>query len=1015
MNDKKINMTGVTKWMFAILTMIVFVWFLLGELVLPREIEANTEQCEVFESDWSRVMPDGSIIPIEVPGKCDAEGWEAVSIETILPDKIEDKTWLCFRSSQQDMEIYIDQILRERYNTENSKPFGKTSMSAYIFVELMREDAGKTIKVVTTSDSAYAGVINSIYIGEKWGIWQFLLGQYGLPLAAACLLFVLGLVAAGISMAIRICYDKNVMLEYLGWGIFLAAVWLICESRLKQWIFPNISVVGALGFFTIMLLPFPFLIYVNALQQYRYAKYYHAMNAVGICNFLLCTFLQVTNQKDFLETMFLMHTWIVMAILLATVTICVDIKKKYIQEYYQVALGVTGMMVAAIMEIVLVYTNNGHSSGLMLCVGLLFLLVMASIKTGRDLLAMEYEKKRALFASESKTQFLANMSHEIRTPINSIMGMNEMISRESKEAEIIGYSDNIKRSSKMLLSLVDDILDFSEMESGKLKILESEYEVMPLFEDLGYALQDGAGKKGLAVEVHVDDRLPSVLSGDERRIRQIVLNLISNAVKYTKEGTIILKAEAFFAEGEQLTLLISVTDTGIGIQEENLEKLFESFSRLEMNKNRTLQGTGLGLSITKRLVENMQGEITVHSVYGQGSQFTVRIPQKITSQITIGELTKMKENSPEATLCQKSILKAPEASVLAVDDNEMNITVVKGLLKRTEIQLDTALGGEECLALCREKKYDLIFMDHMMPEPDGIETLHRLRAEFGNPNQNTKVVVLTANAVAGSKEEYLKVGFEDYLSKPLDVLELEHILETHLPKELVYREVLTELAAGELSITGDSVLEKEAAISSDINTLIDKNIGLNYCAGNEEMYFEIARAYFEQAQKYKKELPEYYERKEWNEYKVIVHAMKSTSLTIGATDFSNRAKQHEMAAKEGNETFIVADWEGFLQNYEDVLRELTNILSTDKKLELEQKEISRTQYLEECHSLLKLIQAYSMNEAIEQVDALQGFYVKGCTVPIVEVLESVRKAVDDFDYDRAEELVTELIDKLQEE
>ena len=391
-------------------------------------------------------------------------------------------------------------------------------------------------------------------------------------------------------------------------------------------------------------------------------------------------------------------------------------------------------------------------------------------------------KEEAENANRAKSQFLANMSHEIRTPINTIIGMNEMILRENKDETIKEYAGNIESTSKLLLGLINDVLDFSKIDAGKLEVATGAFSLKDMMDTVVQELKFKAEQKGLGVEFTYDSALPKSFIGDEIRIRQILTNLISNAVKYTKKGTIALSVGGTKKE-EGYEVCFSLTDTGIGIKKEDIGLLFDSFRRVEEGKNRHIEGTGLGLAITKQLVDLMSGTIVVESEYGKGSCFTVTLPLAIAAETTLAGTVAEKKKEAQSESAEEPVFYAPDKIILAVDDNEMNLKVVQLLLKRTGVQVDTASGGEECLEHCRQKTYDLILMDHMMPDPDGIETLHLLRRESDNPNRDTKVIVLTANAIAGSEEYYKKEGFADYLSKPLAAAELEEMLRRHLFKE----------------------------------------------------------------------------------------------------------------------------------------------------------------------------------------------------------------------------------------
>lgn len=386
-------------------------------------------------------------------------------------------------------------------------------------------------------------------------------------------------------------------------------------------------------------------------------------------------------------------------------------------------------------------------------------------------------------ANQAKSDFLANMSHEIRTPINAVLGMNEMILREAEDDNILSYSNNIKSAGKTLLGLINDILDFSRIEAGKVEIVPVEYDLSMVIYSLVNMIKTRVDDKGLELKLDFDKKLPGRLFGDEMRIKQVITNILTNAVKYTKKGSVTFSIgyETIPEEPDHIMLNVSVKDTGIGIKSEDLPRLFSEFDRLEEKRNRSIEGTGLGMSITSSYLKLMGSALNVESTYGEGSRFYFSLKQKVLSWDEIGDY-KVSFSRQLGGSKYKEKFTAPGATVLLIDDNIINHTVFKGLIKKTLVKVDTAKSGDEGLKLASENKYDILFIDHMMPGKDGIETLRELRKDTDGPNIATPAVCLTANAISGAREEYIKAGFDEYLTKPIDPPILENLLYEYIPK-----------------------------------------------------------------------------------------------------------------------------------------------------------------------------------------------------------------------------------------
>ncbi|MBR4703519.1 MAG: response regulator [Oscillospiraceae bacterium] len=580
-------------------------------------------------------------------------------------------------------------------------------------------------------------------------------------------------------------------------------------------------------------------------------------------------------------------------------------------------------------------TRSNVVSFLVILLLSLFVAAILSLSTVRPYVRMQgdllEEKVRAESANRAKSDFLANMSHEIRTPINAMLGLNEMILREGRRAQGLGegdrkdvqealvnigaYAGDVENAGHNLLAIVNDILDFSKIEAGRMDLVEAPYQLSSLLNDLSNMIYYKAREKALDYIIDVDPTLPDELCGDELRLRQVLTNLLNNAIKYTEKGSVTLSLRGERNGDGALVLTASVRDTGIGIRREDLEKLFMRFQRLEMDRNNTVEGTGLGLVITQRLLEMMGGSITVESEYGKGSVFTAAIPQKIVSDVPVGDFQeRFRANITEARAYKESF-RAPSARILIVDDTKMNLTVVVGLLKNTQMQIDTAACGADAVSMAESTAYDLILMDQRMPEMDGTEALHRIRASEGGASKASPVICLTADAVVGAKARYLADGFSDYLSKPVDSYALEKMLMRHLPKAKVERIRVEQAAAEPDAAPEDGFAALRAAG-------IDPQIGLRYCQDDEALYRSLLAEYVRSKAEKAESLQQCLSAENWHDYAVYVHAVKSSSRMIGALALADLAAALEAAADAGDGETVLAKHAAMMDRYDALIREI---------------------------------------------------------------------------------------------
>lgn len=515
----------------------------------------------------------------------------------------------------------------------------------------------------------------------------------------------------------------------------------------------------------------------------------------------------------------------------------------------------------------------------------IFKILSKSLEMAKLTDEMKQLKEEAESANKAKSQFLARVSHEVRTPINAVIGMNEMILRESDNSEIRKYAYDAKNSSLILLSIINEILDASKIESGKMEVISADYELGSVFNDIYNMISIKAKEKGLDLKMDIDYSMPVGYVGDVRMIRQVLINLLNNAVKYTDKGRVTFTCR-YTREGDYVTLHFAIMDTGIGIKEEDLEKLSEEFQRFDLEKNKNVEGTGLGMSIVKSFLKLMGSELKVRSEYGRGSEFSFDIVQKVSDETTLKSFMENlgRGQDMEQVRCEYV---APKARVLVVDDYKMNIKVFVNLLKRTKIEIVEATSGEECISILEKEKFNIVFLDHMMPGMDGVETLKVIKDR--KLCEATPVVMLTANAIVGNKEKYLNMGFDDFVSKPIIPNKLDDVILKLLPKELVIinknnKEVEEKMSDEELF----EFIQKELVD-------LDYSVVDTTCCGDVNFYMELFHDFTEL--NIKSELSGFLEASDAKNYCIKVHGFKNNAYTIGAKALGDLALKLETITK----------------------------------------------------------------------------------------------------------------------
>lgn len=586
-------------------------------------------------------------------------------------------------------------------------------------------------------------------------------------------------------------------------------------------------------------------------------------------------------------------------------------------------------------------------------------------------------------SNEAKTQFLSKMSHEIRTPINAILGLNEMIMREYDDPQLNEYTDNIKSSGQTLLTIINDILDFSKIEARKMEIIPVKYELSTLINDVANMISARADKKTLELKFNVSPDIPNYLYGDDIRIKQCVLNILTNAIKYTDTGSVTLEVTSRRVSADTVYVGFRSIDTGIGIKKEDLDKLFSPFERIEENRNRSIEGTGLGMNIVKHLLALMDTKLQVHSVYGEGSDFFFEVKQTVLKDVPIGDFSETYKQNLRNRNLEHTGFMAPEARILVIDDNALNLTVITGLLKESKLKVDTAGSGFEGIRKVCETSYDCIFIDHLMPNMDGIETLKKMRESSENKNLSVPYIALTANAINGAREEYLSHGFDDYLSKPIDIKLLEKLLIKYLPKEKLllpgdpeFQKALTVpiKLEGNTSETAIKDGAKQSCQAGSLNKLqgLDLMAALNN-TGSSELLRTVITEYREHIPENADRIEAYYEAEHWEDFTIAVHALKSTSRVIGAVRLSELCQELETAGK-GND--------------KDTIRLLTP-------------------------AMLKLYRSYTEKlrfpeEPLQKDESAKNEEPLKKSSDIKDVLSRAKRSLEDYDYDSCEAALKEL-------
>ena len=761
-----------------------------------KDMTAANGEIYDFNEGWVLSRPDGSLTEIEsLPYTEPSKAHEVYAIENVIPDEYRGMT-ISFLSADKELSVSVDGKVIYEFGKEDKRLFGHTPGSITNFIDLPEDYSEGKIRIEVVSPyDGYATNFLNITAGAK-DVIEFALVKKNLVNYLFCMIILFSAVMLVVFELIDVFSKQPVSgVAYLGVLCFFGAIYHAIETKSLNIFFGNQTFYSIIVFIVIMIMPVFLCMYYLCSYDEKFQKRIKANLLLCYANIAVQICIQVFGIADFMVIAPLSH-----AIIMITIINLVAITNKTLIHKYKETgkfnkylllegIGVLSILIGSAVDIITFYISPVGEMGKygrigMLVFSVLMLMIhvrsissryVTQVKENVDLMSKLLDKANA--ENRAKTVFLANMSHEIRTPMNSIMGFAEILLKQGISGEQEEYVLNIRESSQNLLSIINDILDISKIESGKMELVENEFSTEKLFSSVLMEIGLLAQKKGLEFRYAIDEKLPKTFFGDEVRIREVLVNVLNNAIKYTHTGYVSLAVMPGNVKDDVMVLEIKVEDTGIGISKESQKLIFDAFEQVEQLKNKGIEGTGLGLSIVKGYLSLMHGNVSVESEVGQGSVFSISIPLSVIDKSPAGLIAPEKAKNVQSGI---SDMKLEKKTALVVDDSMVNLKVIRKILESYGLVVDDANGGEKSVEMCKNKQYDAVFMDQMMPGMDGITAMKEIRKipgyEIGGQN---KIFVLTANAIKGVEQELIAEGFDEYFSKPIDIGAIEKTLSRY--------------------------------------------------------------------------------------------------------------------------------------------------------------------------------------------------------------------------------------------